>query len=284
MDGVPADGFGRFDQFDPGQFGRLLEQGFCRNADARGNGTPQVFPVRPQGTERSARTKVDDNQVALVAVHFMGSHCVHDPVSPDLGRIIIIQLQARLDFAGHHKRCDSKIPFAHVAQGHQQGRHHCGNDDILDILHIHAAVGKHAPQDNAEFIRSTGTDAGNPPMCLPSLAVMNAYYDIGIPNIHYHQHGLITSKIFRSSISGPLYPGQKRFYYRGKARESQGIRHMPPAFRARRMRMPRRATRKLLTMSSGRKGTTANAMVLPQVMGLCRKQAKLSLKPMAPMA
>lgn len=59
--------------------------------------------------------------------------------------------------------------------------------------------------------------------------------------------------------------------------------HIPPAFRARRMRVPRKAVIRAFTMSRGRKGATDRARVFSQVIGLWRKKAKLSLKPMAPM-
>ena len=186
MDGVPADGFWGFDQFDPGQLGCFLEQGFCRNADARGNGSPQIFSSWRQSAECGGRPEVDDDQVPLVPVHVVGRHRIHDPVRPDLGRIIIVQLQSRIDFTGDYKRSDTEKAFAHVAQRNQERRDYRGNDDILDVLHIHSAVGKHAPQDDAEFIRGPGTAAGNPPVGLPSLAIMNSNHDVGISNIHYH--------------------------------------------------------------------------------------------------
>ena len=175
-----------FDQFDPGQLGRFLEQGFRGNADARGNGAPQVFPFRRQGTEGGGGTEVDDDQVPFVPVQVMGCHCIDDPVRPDLGGIVVIQFQSRVDLAGHHKGGNAEEPLAHIAQRHQERRNHRGNDDVFNILHIHAAVGKHAAQDDAEFIGSPGPAAGNPPVCLPAFAVVYANYDVGVANIHYH--------------------------------------------------------------------------------------------------
>ena len=183
---IPADGLAGFYQFDPGQLGGFLEQGFRRNADARGNGTAQVFCILRQGTERGGRTEVDDDQVAFITVFLMGCHGIDDAVRTNLVRVIVIQFQTRIDLRRHYEGDDAEVAAAHVAQGYQKRRYYSGDDDAVDVFRIQAAVVEHAGQEDTEFVGCPVPVAANPPMGQPVLSIMHTCYNIRVAYVHYH--------------------------------------------------------------------------------------------------
>ena len=182
FDGIAADDLIRADDFDTRQFRRALDQGVCRDADARADGAAEVIPFLVDGTEGRRRAEVDDDDRA--AEFFIRCNGVDDAVGTDFTGIVVFDVHARLDTRSDNQRCQAEIALAHAFQRGHDRRYDRRNDDGIDFIGVDAVQIKEVANEDAVFIGRPEAVRRYAPVVHELFSLENAQDNICIPYIN----------------------------------------------------------------------------------------------------
>src|SRR5512139_2897299 len=126
MDGVTTYRRWRAGNVDPGRLGRALEKGLGGDADARGNGAPQILAGSRNGVKGGSRAEIDD--AGRCPVKAKSGDGIHDSIGAHDVRIIIEIANAGLDCSIDHKRFTAQSLAANLDPGTGQRRYDRSDD------------------------------------------------------------------------------------------------------------------------------------------------------------
>ncbi|CDN41104.1 hypothetical protein BN871_AB_01020 [Paenibacillus sp. P22] len=186
--GIAADDAARPDKLDSRQLGRFLVKRFRRDADARHDGAAQISAARIDIIEGRRRTEIDDDERR--AVFLDAGDRIHDAVRSDLARILVPDVEARLDAGTDDERGVPKVVDRQLLQRPHERRHDRRDDDSVDGIDGNAGELEEVVHHHAVLVARRRAVGAHAPVMEQLLSAVDAEHDIRIAYVDDDNHGL----------------------------------------------------------------------------------------------
>ncbi len=205
-DGVGADDFGGALDVHAAEAGGAGEQGVGADAEAGGDGAAEVFAACGDDVEGGRGAEVDHDARAAVALE--GGDGIDEAISAQFGGIVDEDGHAGLDAGFDEEGLDAEVLFADLAQCAFDGRDDAGDDDVADLIGVHAVHLEKIDEEDAVLVGGLVVMGGDAPVGgefglgdggrlwlagssgeLGFGQAVEAEYGVGVADVEREQHG-----------------------------------------------------------------------------------------------